>query len=109
MNRMGIGDCYNLAHERIPMMEGAMLLNDTAARRIALDTIDSVEVSTVFLVFDHGHDGTPVLYETLVSGPEDVLWVERYSSRDAALAGHDRALAWVNAPHVADKPRVHLM
>jgi hypothetical protein len=54
-----------------------------------------VTVSTVFLGADHSFvGGAPLLFETMVfGGPLDETQ-ERYPTRAAALAGHDR---WVKA------------
>lgn len=47
-------------------------------------------VSTVFLGIDHrfGGGGPPILWESLVFGGPLDQTMRRYSSRDAALAGH---------------------
>jgi hypothetical protein len=55
---------------------------------------DGVEVSTVWLGLDYSFGiGTPLIYETMIfGGPHDeIQW--RYPNRDAALAGHDQAVA----------------
>lgn len=103
---LGFLQPYDLDHEPISMLEGAMLLGDPR-RRIGDDTINGVRVSTVFLINDHshGHGSLPVLYETMVFRTGyDEEWSERYTTRDAALAGHDRACAWVRSPEVAPAP-----
>lgn len=66
---------------------------DVANRRVALNVIEGVEVSTVFLGLDHSFraDGPPVLWETLVFGGPLDGEMERYTSRAAAVAGHQ---AW---------------
>lgn len=59
--------------------------------RIALDTIGTSTVSTVWLGLDHAYgDGSPIIFETLVrSGPlSDEM--ERYSTEAEARAGHER-------------------
>lgn len=107
----GVFGCYGFDHEPISMLEGAMLLG-SPARTLARDTIGGVEVSTVFLVIDHDHSrtGAPVLYETMVfSHGTDSTWCERYRTREAALAGHDRACAWVRSPEQAPSPLVDLL
>ncbi len=53
-----------------------------------------VRLSTVFLGSDHQWgDGPPLLFETMVFGApwDESQW--RWSTRDAALAGHDRIVA----------------
>jgi len=54
-----------------------------------------VHVSTVFLGLDHNFDdkGPPVLWETMIFGGPHDGYQDRYSSREDALAGHDKALA----------------
>lgn len=109
---------YGLDHEPIDFLSGARLLGSPEAR-VAEDVIEvpagsaggvgaSVRVSTVFLVHDHRHGrsvGVPVLYETMIFTPDGTpSWCERYATREAALAGHDRACAWVRAPHLAPAP-----
>jgi hypothetical protein len=54
---------------------------------------EAVDVSTVFLVFDHGFEGPPVLWETMVFGGPDDGWQQRYRSRAAARTGHAAVLA----------------
>ena len=67
---------------------------DTRERVIAQDRdesagADGVMVSTVFLGLDHQFgDGPPVLWETLVFGGSLDGEMARYTSRAAALAGH---------------------
>jgi len=68
---------------------------ETAERHVCHDMDegpggDKVRVSTVFLGLDHrfGGDGPPLLWETLVfGGPLDGT-MRRYSSRAAAVRGH---------------------
>lgn len=54
-----------------------------------------VEVSTVFLGLDHAFEGPPLLFETLVFGGELDGQMERYSTRQSAIAGHDQMVAKV--------------
>jgi hypothetical protein len=62
-------------------------------------------VSTVFLGLDHNFSGIgpPVLWETLVFGGPLDEEMHRYTSREAALAGHQaicvRLHATLNNPH----------
>lgn len=65
---------------------------DPHARRVAWTEVGEWSVSTIFLGSDHAFgNGLPVLWETMVFGPEpwnDVQW--QYTSREAALAEHDQ-------------------
>jgi hypothetical protein len=66
------------------------------ARRVAYDDLgDGVTVSTVWLGLDHRYPpdaGPPVIFETMIfGGPLDsTCW--RYSTEEAARAGHDDAV-----------------
>lgn len=94
---------YNLAHEPISVEQAELLLIDGPARVIAQDVVivegEPVWVSTVFLVLDQRlfGDGPPVLYETMAFTADASDWCERWCTREAALAGHDRAVAELRA------------
>jgi hypothetical protein len=47
----------------------------------------------VWLGFDHGFGGAPLIFETMIFGydGDDQQW--RYSTEREALKGHDRAVA----------------
>lgn len=66
---------------------------------VARDRIGPVEVSTVFLGFDHGlgqREGPPVLFETMVfGGPLDQTQV-RYARHAEAKAGHKQMVERVS-------------
>jgi hypothetical protein len=65
-------------------------------RRIARDEINGVTISTVFLGIDHGFGyGAPVLFETMVFGGELDQEQERYTTYEAAEAGHAAMVARV--------------
>lgn len=59
-------------------------------RRVALDEIDDIRISTVFLGLDHNYSsyGPPLLFETMVFISDDSERCERYATWDAAAAGH---------------------
>lgn len=66
---------------------------EEADRRVAVDEIDDVRVSTVFLGIDHNFEcvGPPVLWETMAFGlPDEDEVCERYTSKADALEGHKR-------------------
>jgi hypothetical protein len=68
-------------------------------RRVALDSIEDVDVSTVFLGLDHGFGGKPLWFETMiVGGPLDDSQ-ERYTTIEEAEAGHARWVALVRGEH----------
>jgi hypothetical protein len=61
------------------------------SRRVAKDSINDIEISTVFLCLDHsyGEDGPPILFETMIFGGENDGWMKRYCTYDEALEGHN--------------------
>ncbi len=66
-------------------------------RHIALTKVGDAEVSTVFLGSDHNwqRSGPPVLWETLVFGGLLDGEMERYTSREDAVRGHEAMVARV--------------
>ena len=91
---------YVLNDEGAPVTEPDVLKwakwYETADRHVARDTIEEVEISTVFLGVNHAFvDGPPVLYETMIFGGPHDQHEERYHNKVAALVGHDRAVALV--------------
>jgi hypothetical protein len=75
-------------------LEYAAMLADESYRRVALTHVGAVEISTVFLGFDHGFGMSPhpILFETMVFGGPLDTHAERWTNEVAALAGHDQ---WV--------------
>lgn len=68
-------------------------------RRVDFTVVaDGVEVSTVFLGYDHSFGGgQPVLFETLVFGGPLDMEMERYYTWDEAVAGHAEMVARVKS------------
>ena len=72
-------------------------------RRLALDKIGEITVSTVFLGVDHNflRQGAPLLYETMIFGALSEWGLDdyqnRYATREEALQGHAEAVALVRA------------
>jgi hypothetical protein len=86
-------DWYGLDGQPIDIDEAERLLASPGARMVARTLITTtwgrIEVSTVFLVLDHGWSGgPPVLWESMTFGGPDDLSQRRYTSRAAAVAGH---------------------
>jgi len=78
----------------------ALNLTD-AQRRVRLDTVGPMTVSTVFLGLDHnyGPEGPPLLFETMVFGPafDQMYW--RCATYLQAEEMHDTVLAVVHKHH----------
>lgn len=72
---------------------------DPDRRRVAETTIGVFWVSTVHLPIDHafGSGGKPLIFETMVfsNDDDDSRYVNRYSTEEEALEGHDEAVKWV--------------
>ena len=70
---------------------------NTEANRIALDEIDGITVSTVFLGIDHSADGGEILFETMIFAKGSPLdqYQERCTTYEEALAGHAKAVNMV--------------
>lgn len=69
--------------------EWARFMAQDDSRRVALDEIHGVRISTVFLGLDHNWagNGGPVLFETLITW-EDHDEILRYETYQEALDGH---------------------
>jgi hypothetical protein len=75
---------------------GHWFQNADDQRRIAVDEIGDVRISTVFLGLDHGwNGGPPILFETMIFGGDHDGYQERYATRTEALEGHARAVVLV--------------
>lgn len=69
-----------------------LLFEDKEYCRLAFDEIDGATVSTVWLGMNHSYgDGPPLIFETMVFGGELGQEQWRYSTEQAALAGHQYA------------------
>lgn len=68
---------------------------DTGYRQVALDLVAGLKVSTVWLGVDTsgGSLGGPLIFETLVSGPEEVADQTYYSTLESAKKGHEATVA----------------
>lgn len=90
-------DRYILDENGEPVQEDDLdkwaLMFKSDKRKVALDTFGDVRVSTVFLGLDHQHglDGPPLLWETMVFGGKfDQDQMRCPGSRADALAMHQR-------------------
>ena len=68
-------------------------------RHVADDVLMGYHISTVWLGLDHSFCGAPppLVFETMVfeGGDSTDLYMDRYSTWDEAVAGHERAKQWV--------------
>jgi hypothetical protein len=66
-------------------------------KAVKQEHVGDIYVSTVFLGLDHSWDeGKPVLWETMIFGGEHDQYMDRYSSVEDALEGHQTALNLIN-------------
>lgn len=75
-----------------------MGFNDEEEKRVALDHVGDVMISTVCLGLDHRFVGTgpPIIFETMIFDSEELEdYQERYSTEEEALEGHNRAVEMV--------------
>ena len=72
---------------------------ENADRALGQTEVGGSQVSTVFMGLDHRFDpkGPPLLYETLVFGGPLEDDMDRYSTREEALAGHKAMVARCHA------------
>ncbi len=77
------------------------MLSNVARRRLAVDYVGSVMVSTWFIGRSYTllPDTPPALWETCVDRPDEVEIVSQYMTREGALLGHARQLADVLRLH----------
>jgi hypothetical protein len=97
-----MSDKYILdGHTPVPvetLEEWSNFFEDNDKRRVALTKLEHCRVSTVFLGINHrwGDDGPPLLFETMVFGGEHDEEMERYSTWDEAIAGHQKMVEKVS-------------
>lgn len=74
-------------------------------RQVADDIIGNVRVSTVFLGLDHrfSGDGDPILWETMIFGGKQDGYQDRYTSKESAIEGHQKALNLVQTETFAEQ------
>jgi hypothetical protein len=62
-------------------------------RRVAYTDLGALgRVSTVFLPINHGYEGPPLIFETMIFDGPMADYMDRYSTEAQALAGHEFAV-----------------
>lgn len=107
-----MSDCYILNAEGEPeeshdVRVWAKWFGNNDNRRLAATELPgNVRVSTVFLGIDHSWEsGPPVLWETMIFGGPHNDYQRRYSSRAAAVVGHDTAVRIAKGELASDEER----
>lgn len=95
---MGIG-YYDRKGRPLTLFQWARLREDNPDGYIFIGRteVGPFVVSTVWLGLDHNFSetGPPLIFETMIfgRGGSDIEYCERYPTEEAALAGHDQAVA----------------
>lgn len=81
----------------VAFLEWAKWFEVESNRRVAEDWYNEVQVSTIFLGFEHGTtiDGEPLLFETMIFNGEWHGYQARYTNWNEAIEGHEKALTRV--------------
>lgn len=90
-----MSDLFDRKGQPMEMMEWAHAL-ESGGTVVGKDTIDGQQVSTVWLGLSHnlyGDDGPPLIFETRIFGGLHDQYCERYSTEEAAIAGHAETVA----------------
>ena len=76
------------------IMEAADWMENNPERKaVKQEYVGDVRISTVFLGLDHAWESDiPVLWETMIFGGEHDQYMDRYTSYEDALEGHQTAL-----------------
>lgn len=97
--------CYLLDENKNPIpctiAEWGTFLEDRHNRKVAFSELGDIHISTVFLGLDHScWEGRPIVFETMIfdKSGDDIwrdIYMDRYSTWDEALDGHQKAIEWV--------------
>jgi hypothetical protein len=98
MGRWYILDENNKPVVAASVIEAAEWLDKNPERKaVKQEHIGDIFISTVFLGLDHAWDSDiPVLWETMIFEGEHDQYMDRYTSYEDALEGHQIALNLVN-------------
>jgi len=85
----------------------ALRFADPAYKFVAKTMVGDAEVSTVWLGMNHAYtpDEPPLIFETMVFGGRLDQEMERYSTEEHALAGHDAMVRKVRGWRFWQRPR----
>lgn len=98
-------DLFDRAGQPIGIEDWTRLFADETYKRVAEDQVGPYWVSTIWLGLDHSHGYTsePIIFETLVSVPDDAEGLgpdvdgHRYATEQAALDGHAELVTLIRA------------
>lgn len=102
-------------HEHAILVDGEVVIVDNliewatwfedAQRTVARLETDNGTVSTVFLGLNYAFhtDATPMWFETLVFGGTCDQYMDRYTTLEQAMAGHERIVQMVQSGECEDE------
>ena len=100
-------DAAGTVREEPDLLAWALWFED-ADRHIGNDTVNGIQISTVFLGLDHGFprdNEYPLVFETMLFGDEiDGEYQWRYRSIAAAREGHAKAVQMVRDGRLVEDP-----
>jgi hypothetical protein len=88
---------YGVNGEPITLEQWGEIMEDVEQKVVKQDRVNGLLVSTVWLGMNHNFgEGEPLIYETMVfpEGSWEEMYMERYTTREQAIAGHEVALEW---------------
>jgi hypothetical protein len=93
--------------KEISQTEWLKLIDDSEYSRVALDNLNGVKVSTVWLGWDHGwgYEEKPLIFETMVFEGELDQYMERFATEQEAKDGHKSAMEMVLKSQTDDKDK----
>lgn len=92
MSEQAILDADHRVTPCADLYEWARWMELPESRRVALTELaNGRRVSTVFLGLDHGFDGAPLWFETMIFPSDNDEYQVRYATWDEAKAGHTEA------------------
>ncbi len=99
--------CYLLDENKNPapctIAEWATFRDNRLNCQVAFNELGDIYISTVFLGLDQScWDSRPIVFETMIfnKSGDDVwrdIYMDRYSTWDEALEGHQKAIEWVTS------------
>jgi hypothetical protein len=99
---------YTLDENNKPVASSAIeysrwMEQNPTKKALKQEYIGDIYVSTVFLGLDHSwpeDESKPLLWETMIFGGEYDQFMDRYTSVEDALEGHQKAIDLVNSKNV---------
>jgi hypothetical protein len=95
-----VGFYYDWLGNEISSLEWAKLFSDN--RHIGCDDVNGATVSTVYLGLDHGYDGPPLIFETMIFYPDGADQTFRYSTEAEARQRHKEIVEFLQTSKIGE-------